>query len=234
MKVGTIAPEHTQSIVLESIAYETARTLSSIKQSQTNNAMRYLSQASSAEEFEEFAQNLGITDFFTTLAVWDLFVTKLNVTNLTAGTGNGSTGFRFRAMTDSAGDGSNVPIYDIYYNDKKLFEAVVSGADAGDIIFGDINNGGLRWDYSSNTLRSKDDKLIINTDGSITVTDITANSGTWLGNIANGFLENLAGYPFSASKASVQATLRTAWLLVDSNVRGKCSGSVTWLGPPLL
>ena len=47
----------------------------------------------------------------------------LKAENVTAGTGNGSTGgFRFRAMSDRDMDGGNIPVFDVYKDDKQLFK----------------------------------------------------------------------------------------------------------------
>jgi len=77
------------------------------------------------------------------------------VINLTAGLGDGtaSSGFRFRAQTDSAGDGSNVPVFDVMYDDRKVFEI---NPAIGNVMLGNYNeatkSGGILYDYVNDKL----------------------------------------------------------------------------------
>jgi hypothetical protein len=62
----------------------------------------------------------------------NLIVTK----NLIVGEGNGTagSGFRFRAINDKDMDLSNVPVFDVYKDDKQLFKVDI---DTGNIYFGE-------------------------------------------------------------------------------------------------
>ena len=60
------------------------------------------------------------------------------------GTGLAGSGFRFRALND---DGNGVPVFDVYYGDKKVFQIDVT---SGDILFG----GGMIYHAASDTIEA--------------------------------------------------------------------------------
>jgi len=127
-----------------------------------------------AVDFEATAKGLGIEQAFLSLAVYQAFITYLNVVNVTAGDGDGTgdSGLRFRVHTyDGDGAPLTTPIWDVYYGSSKIFEIVPS---TGDILFGDydeVEGGGLKWENNTKRLLSKNGNLIIGADGKIKATD---------------------------------------------------------------
>jgi hypothetical protein len=117
--------------------------------------MRYLAQATDSESFDAIAKGLGIENVFKTLAVYTAFINNLNATNMTAGIGDGtaSSGFRFRAMSDSTLSGGDNPVFDVYMDDRKLFEV---DPTSGNVMFGNYNpstkSGGILYDYVNDKL----------------------------------------------------------------------------------
>ncbi len=93
-------------------------------------------------------------------------VHQLYANNVTAGIP--VTGLEFNVLTyDTNGDVLAEPIWEVKYQGNKIFEIE---ATSGDMFFGDFNEeggSGLRWNNGLKRLESKDDKLIINTDGTI-------------------------------------------------------------------
>ena len=95
--------------------------------------------------------------FIDSLVANEAFIKNLVAQNMKAGPGTGlaSSGFRFRAMDDdySQAGAPKVPVFDVMYDNKKLFEVVATGTDAGDVIIGDYANGnGIKYDKSQNPL----------------------------------------------------------------------------------
>lgn len=121
----------------------------------------------------------------------NLIVTK----NLIAGEGDGTSnsGFRFRAMTDKEGDGSNVPVFDVTYGDQVLFKV--------DVATGKIYFGAHFWyDPATETIRSKNDKMIIGADGKLIAVD---GDFTGTANIKEGLFEaNIDAPSFSSLPGS--------------------------------
>lgn len=147
VKVGTIPSAHTDSIIWESEPFDIARELTTIVRAQTAQAFKYLSQATSATEFEQYAQNLGITDFFTTLAVWELFAEKLKVNQLQVGHGTEAEGFVFYAIDDSV---SGQQIIQAWADGIKIFEI---DPTTKNITIGDYENeNGIRWVHADGEL----------------------------------------------------------------------------------
>ena len=86
-----------------------------------------------------------------------IYTEAMVAANVQAGSGTGvaDSGFRFRAMDDDYSQEGNpkVPVFDVMYDNKKLFEVVATGTDAGDVIIGDYANGnGIKYDKSANKL----------------------------------------------------------------------------------
>ena len=96
------------------------------------------------------------------LVAIDAVVENLVAQNMKAGLGTGlaSSGFRFRAQTDSVGDGSNVAVFDVYKDDKQLFKVDIS---TGIIYFGEH----FWYDPSDGAIHTPNDKTVINADGTI-------------------------------------------------------------------
>ena len=105
------------------------------------------------------------------LVALDAIVKNLLAENLKAGAGDGtaSSGFRFRAQTDSAGDGTDVPVFDVYKDDKQLFKVDIS---TGKIYFGEH----FWYDPSDGKIHTKDDKILIGSDGKMNATDLVVDS----------------------------------------------------------
>ena len=100
--------------------------------------------------FQTWAEALNVTQTFERLAAFEMFTNKLNANNVTVGFGSGTTGFRFRAMSDRDMDGGNIPVFDVMYDDRKVFEV---DSENGNVIFGDYETGnGLRWENNTNLL----------------------------------------------------------------------------------
>jgi hypothetical protein len=83
-----------------------------------------------------------------------IYTEAMVAANIQAGSGTGAagSGFRFRAMDDdySQAGAPKVPVFDVMYDNKKLFEVVATGTDAGDVIIGDYANGnGIKYDKSA-------------------------------------------------------------------------------------
>lgn len=83
-----------------------------------------------------------------------IYTEAMVAANIQAGSGTGAagSGFRFRAMDDDYSQEGNpkVPVFDVMYDNKKLFEVVATGTDAGDVIIGDYANGnGIKYDKSA-------------------------------------------------------------------------------------
>ena len=97
------------------------------------------------------------------------------------GTGVAGSGFRFRASSD-VDDGNSV--FDMMYGDKVIFKVAPS---TGKVFLGQPNSegtapeSGFMYDPSSDTLKSKNDKTVINADGTLHATDLYA-SGDFLAN----------------------------------------------------
>jgi len=140
IKIQTIAPAHTESYITEAIPYEFATQLATVAKRQVAEAFKYLSQATSATEFEQFANNLGITDFFTTLAVWELFANKIKVNQLQVGDGDTESGFVFYAIDNQE---TGEEIIQVWSDGIKIFEI---NPTTKNISIGDYENeNGLRW-----------------------------------------------------------------------------------------
>ena len=93
------------------------------------------------------------------LAVIKAFIERLEAENITAGTGNGTTGgFRFRAKSRTDLDlpynaTTNPSVFDVMYDDRKVFEV---DPESGNIMFGNYNpstkSGGILYDYVNDKL----------------------------------------------------------------------------------
>ena len=96
------------------------------------------------------------------LVAIDAFIKNLQAQNLKAGAGTGvaGSGFRFRAQTDSVGDGTNVPVFDVYYDDSQLFKVAIS---TGKIYFGE----NFWYDPDDGAIHTPDDRFIINSNGQL-------------------------------------------------------------------
>lgn len=156
VKVTTVESE---AFIYESAPFAYTMELASIIREQTEQAFKYLSHASTPAEFEQFANNLGITDFFTTLAVWDLFVEKLKVNQLQVGHGNKTSGFVFYAIDD---DITGEQTIQVWADGAQIFEI---NPNTKNITIGDYDNGnGAIWD---NVLKKFYVKGNINADSGV-------------------------------------------------------------------
>ncbi|MGI6176796.1 MAG: carbohydrate-binding protein, partial [Christensenellales bacterium] len=111
-----------------------------------------------ALELAELSQKtIYASKIFTDLLVANEgFITNLETQNITAGTGDGTTGgFRFRAKSRTDlnlpyDPTTNPSVFDVMYDDRKVFEV---DSENGNVIFGDYETGnGLRWENSTNLL----------------------------------------------------------------------------------
>lgn len=111
--------------------------------------------------FQTWAEALNVTQTFERLAAYEAFIGKLFARNVTAGSGNGSTGgFRFRAQTDSIGDGTNVPVFDVMYDDKQLFKVNPTN---GKIYFGEL----FWYDPADGAIHTLGDNTLIRANGTL-------------------------------------------------------------------
>jgi hypothetical protein len=77
-----------------------------------------------------------------------------------AGTGLANSGFRFRAMSDSVGDGTDVPVFDVYKDDKMLFKVDI---EESKIYFGE----NFWYDPDDGAIHTPNDRFIINSNGQL-------------------------------------------------------------------
>lgn len=91
-------------------------------------------------DFTDWAIAMKVDQIFKRLAVLELFVSELKARNLEIGTLG--TGFSFRALS-----GNGTPVFDVYYDDKKVFQIDVT---SGDIYFG----GGLIYHAATDTIEA--------------------------------------------------------------------------------
>lgn len=140
VKVGVVSSEDDSARILDTVAYTVAMELSTVAREQTQYAFKYLSQSTSPTEFEQYARNLGITDFFTTLAVWDLFAERIKVNQLQIGSGTTSEGFVFYAIDNQE---TGEKIIQVWSDGIKIFEInpITKNISIGDY----ENENGLRW-----------------------------------------------------------------------------------------
>jgi len=90
------------------------------------------------------------------LVAIDAFIQNLQAENLKAGTGDGTTGFRFRAQSHEDMAVGADPVFDIWMDNEKLFEVVASGTDKGDILIGNYATGkGVWYDNSTGEFKAK-------------------------------------------------------------------------------
>jgi hypothetical protein len=147
VKVGVVSSEDDSARILDTVAYTVAMELSTVAREQTQYAFKYLSQSTSPEEFEQYARNLGITDFFTTLAVWDLFAERIKVNQLQVGSGDTEEGFAFYAIDNPE---SGEQIIQVWADGLKIFEI---NPTTKNIIIGSFDTGnGIRWENDTGAL----------------------------------------------------------------------------------
>ena len=129
------------------------------------------------------------------LVAIDAFIKNLVAENLQAGSGTGlaGSGFRFRAKSDKDGDGTSNPVFDLMFHDQVLFKV--------DVATGKIYFGAHFWyDPATETIRSKNDKMIIGADGKLIAVD---GDFTGTANIKEGLFEaNIDAPSFSSLPGS--------------------------------
>lgn len=139
----------------------------------------------------------AIYGYFKNLIATNAVVDNLLAKNIQAGSGDDTTGFRFRARTHEDGTELTTPIFDIMYNGTTVFSV---DASLGNVNFGDDGSGNplFYYEQSSKTIKSKDEKVVINSDGTFKATD-----GDFTGtiNATNGFFK---GY-FDTTALKLQA-----------------------------
>lgn len=147
VKVGVVSAEDNSARILDTLAYTMAMELSTVAREQTQYAFKYLSQATTPAEFEQYANNLGITDFFTTLAVWDLFAERIKVNQLQVGHGDKTDGFVFYAIDDET---TGEQIIQVWADGLKIFDI---NPNTKNITIGNFETGnGIRWENDTSTL----------------------------------------------------------------------------------
>lgn len=147
VKVGIVSSEDDSARILDTVAHTVAMELSAVAREQTQYAFKYLSQSTSPAEFEQYAQNLGITDFFTTLAVWNLFAEMIKVNQLQIGSGDTESGFVFYAIDNQE---TGEKIIQVWSDGIKIFEI---NPTTKNISIGDYENeNGLRWVHEDREL----------------------------------------------------------------------------------
>jgi hypothetical protein len=190
----------------------------------------------------KWAQANGIDQVFEKIAILEAFIDSLVaneafIKNLVAqnmkagpGTGLASSGFRFRAQTDSVGDGSDVAVFDIFKDDKQLFKVDVA---TGKIYFGEH----FWYDPSDGVIHTLNDKTVIKADGTIEAVDgsftgnIIANSGLFKGIFDTTALKlepgEASGTTNSFGNVNNQAYLIWDWtkntLGITENVIARCT-----------
>jgi hypothetical protein len=145
--------------IKDTFVYDSAKLLSMSKTTKLEEAWKYLSEATDQTDWESRVDGLGIENSFTFLAAYNAFITNLKAENITAGTGDGTTGgFRFRAMSredleQPYNATTNPSVFDVMYNDRKVLEV---DAENGNIMFGNYDtgskSGGILYDYVNDKL----------------------------------------------------------------------------------
>ncbi len=116
------------------------------------------------------------------LAAKSATIQRLFAKNVTVGNGDGtaSSGFRFRAhQYDANGNLLAAPIFDIMYGDRTVWKVVPS---TGKIFFGQPNAAldapltGFMYDPSTDTIRTANDKVVIDSTGKIVAVDLQATN----------------------------------------------------------
>lgn len=181
------------------LIYSTAKPFSQLINTEFMNLLA--SSAATSTDFNNMLVNLGIT-FFTNLAAANLWVKNFEAANMKVGLGSETSGFMFRANYSNGDPLTGTPQIDVWSGGVCIFKIVCSGANVGDIYFGDFNNGGLMFDASTGQIKSKNDNLIIGTDG-----QIIAQSGTWSGDLSIGQIETIDGHVLSEATSNYQNTL---------------------------
>lgn len=104
-----------------------------------------------------WAQANGIDTIFESIAMLEAFINKLVANNIEIGSANG---FQFRAMKDSLGNGSCIPVFEVRYDTKLLFSVEMS---TGVISFG------KHFTYTpiDESIHTPQDRLIINANGQL-------------------------------------------------------------------
>ena len=186
----------TTGVINSASPYSVALPVSSIINQQLEKAWKYVSSATTQEEWETAVTELGIESFFTFMAAYTAFINRLFVNNITIGDGDGtaSSGFRFRVHTYDQDTGVKLtdPVWDVYYDDRKVFEI---DAASGNVMFGNYDettkSGGILYDYANDKLLGNvaydqwdlviesDADLALLTSGTTTYKHVLVTPGTW-------------------------------------------------------
>lgn len=149
------------------------------------------------------------------LAAKSATIQRLFAKNVTVGNGDGtaSSGFRFRAhQYDANGNLLAVPIFDIMYGDKTVWKVVPS---TGKIFFGQPNAAldapltGFMYDPSMDTIRTANDKVVIDSTGKIIAVDLNAANAELTGNSVFSGLFNCMAIKTLPSKSISTAYVQT-------------------------
>lgn len=153
------------------------------------------------------------------LVAIDAFIKNLVAENLQAGSGTGlaGSGFRFRAKSDKDGDGTSNPVFDLMFHDQVLFKV--------DVATGKIYFGAHFWyDPATETIRSKNDKMIIGADGKLIAVD---GDFTGTANIKEGLFEaNIDAPSFSSLPESKGVPLSFSGTTAEQQVTGAYNAMV--------
>lgn len=131
-----------------------------------------------------------------------IYAEALVAYNMQAGSGTGlsGSGFRFRAMSDdySQQGSPKVPVFDVMFGDQVLFKVDIA---TGKIYFGEH----FWYDPATESIRSTDDNLVINADGTLEgkLSKFIDGDFTGTANIKEGLFEaNINAPSFSSLPGS--------------------------------
>ena len=111
-------------------------------------------------------------------------------------------GFRFRARAyDKNGNKLITPLFDVYYHEKVVFSI---NAATGNINFGDDGSGNplFYYEQSSKSIKSKNEKFIIDNNGNLTADTISITNG-----IFSGLMQSVDGLFKGQFETAVLKTL---------------------------
>ena len=128
-----------------------------------------------------------------------------------SGDGTAGSGFRFRALND---DGNGVPVFDVYYGDKRVFQIDVT---SGDIYFG----GGLIYHASTDTIEAN--SALFN---GITINN--SNGGEANFGSAVFKQQNPTTVTLTIDSASAQGKTIYDWILATFSITGPTGETRGW------
>lgn len=143
----------------------------------------------SFDDNADIATTSIVTLYVKNLAVNKIVANYLFTHNITVGDGTGlaGSGFRFRAHAyDSSGNKLATPLFDVMYDDQKIFEVVPS---TGIIYFG----SGFWYDPSDLAIHTANDNVLISSDGRLVAQNADIANGSFSGEIDTSSFSAKAG-----------------------------------------